>query len=199
MHRPVLTSLGGFSFVSENRATRKIPIGKGSDVKEMEEKKFSVSDDLVVSLDYTLRLEDGRVVDTSAGREPLEFLQGHSQIVPGLEQALYGMYVGDEKEVVVQPEDGYGVLDPDAFQEIPLNVFPSDITLEPGMGLELMDNSGELMLAFVAEVRPDNVLLDFNHPLAGATLQFNVKVAALRHATTDELAHGHVHSVEDEH
>jgi FKBP-type peptidyl-prolyl cis-trans isomerase SlyD len=80
-----------------------------------------------------------------------------------------------------------------------MNVFPSDITLERGMGLELMDNSGELMLAFVAEVRPDSVLLDFNHPLAGATLHFNVKVAALRHATTDELAHGHVHSVEDEH
>ena len=199
MHRPVLTTLGGFSFVNEKRATRQILAGKGSDVKEMEEKKFSVSDDLVVSLDYTLRLEDGQVVDTSAGREPLEFLQGHSQIVAGLEQALYGMYVGDEKDVVVQPEDGYGVRNPDAFQEVPMNLFPSDITLEPGMGLELMDDSGQLMLAFVAEVRPDSVLLDFNHPLAGATLHFNVKVAALRNATTDELEHGHVHSVGDEH
>ncbi len=165
----------------------------------MEEKKFSVSDGLVVSLDYTLRLADGQVVDTSTGREPLEFLQGRSQIVAGLEQALYGMHVGDEKDVVVQPEDGYGVSDPDAIQEIPLNLFPSDITLEPGMGLELMDSAGELMLAFVAEVRPDSVLLDFNHPLAGETLHFNVKVAALRHPTTDELAHGHVHSVGDEH
>ena len=107
--------------------------------------------------------------------------------------------VDDEKDVVVQPEDGYGVRNPDAFQEVPMNLFPSDITLEPGMGLELMDDSGQLMLAFVAEVRPDSVLLDFNHPLAGATLHFNVKVAALRNATTDELEHGHVHSVGDEH
>jgi FKBP-type peptidyl-prolyl cis-trans isomerase SlyD len=168
-------------------------------MKDMEEKKFSVSDDMVVSLDYTLRLEDGQVVDTSAGREPLEFLQGRSQIVAGLEQALYGMYVGDEKDVVVPPEDGYGLRNPDAFQEIPMNLFPSDITLEPGMGLELMDNSGELMLAFVAEVRPNSVLLDFNHPLAGTTLHFNVKVASLRRATTDELAHGHVHSAGDDH
>jgi len=165
----------------------------------MEEKKLSVSDGLVVSLDYTLRLDDGQVVDTSAGQEPLEFLQGHNQIVAGLEQALYGMYVGDEKDVVVQPEDGYGVQDSDAFQEIPMNVFPSDINLEPGMGLELMDDSGELMLAFVAEVRPDSVLLDFNHPLAGAILHFNVKIAALRHATADELTHGHAHSVGHEH
>jgi FKBP-type peptidyl-prolyl cis-trans isomerase SlyD len=168
-------------------------------MKDMEEKTLSVSDDLVVSLDYTLRLDDGQVVDTSAGREPLEFLQGRSQIVAGLEQALYGMYVGDEKDVVVPPEDGYGVRNPDAFQELPMNVFPSDITLEPGMGLQLMDDSGELMLAFVAEVRPDSVRLDFNHPLAGTTLYFNVKVAALRHATNEELAHGHVHNVEDEH
>jgi FKBP-type peptidyl-prolyl cis-trans isomerase SlyD len=168
-------------------------------MKDTQKKTLSVSDDLVVSLDYTLRLADGQVVDTSSGREPLEFLQGHSQIVSGLEQALYGMYVGDEKNVVVQPEDGYGARNPDAFQEVPMNVFPSDIDLEPGMGLQLMDDSGELMLAFVAEVRPESVLLDFNHPLAGTILHFDVKVADLRHPTTEELEHGHVHSAGDEH
>jgi FKBP-type peptidyl-prolyl cis-trans isomerase SlyD len=165
----------------------------------MTRNELTVADDLVVTLDYTLQLEDGEVVDTSQDDEPLEFIQGHGEIVPGLEQALYGMAVGEEKELVVQPEEGYGELDPDAYQVIPRSAFPGDVTLEPGLGLELEDESGETILAFVAEIRPDSVLLDFNHPLAGETLHFKVKVVGLRPATAEELDHDHVHFGPDGH
>jgi FKBP-type peptidyl-prolyl cis-trans isomerase SlyD len=156
----------------------------------MAEKQLTVADDMVVSLDYTLHLDDGEIIDSSAGREPLQFLQGRGQIVSGLEQALYGMAVGEEKDVVVAPADGYGVLDPDESQVFPRDVFPPHLTLEPGLGLRMRDPSGQAVVAYVAEVRPDGVLLDFNHPLAGETLYFHAKIAALRPATSEELAPG---------
>jgi FKBP-type peptidyl-prolyl cis-trans isomerase SlyD len=164
------------------------------------DKSLTVTDDVVVSLEYTLWLDEGgEVVDSSENEEPLEFIQGHGEIVPGLEQALYGMSVGDEKRVVVQPEDGYGELDPDAFQLLPRDAFPRDVELEPGMSLELQDDSGDVMLAFVAEIRKDSILLDFNHPLAGEILHFKVKVVGLRPATPEELEHDHVHFGTDGH
>jgi FKBP-type peptidyl-prolyl cis-trans isomerase SlyD len=165
----------------------------------MAETKLTVADDMVVSLDYTLRLDDGEIVDTSTGEEPLEFLQGRGQIIPGLEQALYGMAVDDEKDVVVEAADGYGERDPEAVEEVAHDVFPPDMTLNPGMGLRMRDASGKSLIAYVADVRPDGVLLDFNHPMAGETLYFHVKIAALRPATSEELTHGHAHSAEHGH
>jgi FKBP-type peptidyl-prolyl cis-trans isomerase SlyD len=160
------------------------------------EEKLTVADGLVVGLDYTLRLDDGETIDTSADQEPMEFLQGQGQIIPGLEQALYGMAVDDQKEVVVAPAEGYGEEDPDAFELVARDVFPADLELKPGAGLRMRDESGQAMVAYVAEVRPDEVLLDFNHPLAGETLYFQVKIAALRPATSEELAHGHAHDAD---
>jgi len=160
----------------------------------MTDKPLTVADDLVVSLDYTLHLEgDPEVFDTSEGQEPLEFIQGRGHIIPGLEQALYGMAVGQKKQVVVQPEDGYGELDSDAFQLIPRDTFPETMDLEVGMGLELQDEDGEALEAYVAELNPDSVMLDFNHPLAGEVLYFDVEVTAIRPATAEELEHDHVH------
>ena len=160
---------------------------------------LTVVDDLVVSLDYTLRLDDGEIIDSSTEQGPVEFLQGRGQIVPGLEQALYGMAVGEEKGVQVVPDEGYGERNADALQVVPNDVFPSDLDLEPGMALQMRDPSGRVLMAYVTELRPDGVLLDFNHPLAGETLHFQVKVADLRAATAEELAHGHVHDSEHEH
>lgn len=154
----------------------------------MTDEKLTVKDDLMVSLDYTLRLDDGEVIATSEDMEPLEFLQGRGQIVPGLEQALYGMAVGDEKDVVVTPADGYGARNPDLSQALPHDAFPSDVALEPGMGFRLRDPGGRTVVAYVAEVRPEKVILDFNHPLAGETLHFHAKIAGLRPATDAELA-----------
>jgi len=154
---------------------------------------LTIADGVVVSLDYVLQLDDGNEIDSSVGREPLVFLQGAGQIIPGLEQALYGLSVGDEKEVVVAPADGYGEFDDEAMQVVPRDVFPQDIDLAPGMGFRMRDEAGRTFEAYVAEVRPNGVLLDFNHPLAGETLYFQVKVVDLRTATADELAHGHAH------
>ena len=167
----------------------------------MTETNLKIVDDLVVSLDYTLRLDDGEVIDssTSDSREPLEFLQGQGQIVPGLEHALYGMAVGDEKDVEVTPAEGYGEHDPQAYQEVARDVFPPEMNLQPGMGLRMRDDSGQAFEVVVADVRPNGVMLDFNHPLAGETLFFHVKIVDLRPATSEELAHGHAHNEEHGH
>jgi len=159
----------------------------------MTDTRLEVVDDLVVSLDYTLRLDDEEVIDASEDQEPLEFLQGRGEIIPGLEQALYGMAVGDEKDIVVAPADGYGEQDPDAFELVERDIFPPDLDLKPGNGLRMRDSSGQALVAYVTEVRPEEVVLDFNHPLAGETLYFSVKIADLRLATSEELEHGHVH------
>jgi FKBP-type peptidyl-prolyl cis-trans isomerase SlyD len=149
---------------------------------------------MVVSLDYSLRLDDGAVIDRSAEGEPLEFLQGAGQIIPGLEQALYGMAVGDAKQVTVQPADGYGEMDPEGVQFFPASSFPDEMELAVGMALQAQDSAGRHYTVYVAEVQEDGVMLDFNHPLAGETLYFETKIAGLRPATDEELAHGHAHA-----
>jgi len=159
----------------------------------------TVADDWVVSMHYTLHLDD-QIIDSSDGQEPLEFLQGHGQIISGLEQALYSLTVGDEKKVVVAPADGYGDVDPDAFQRVPRDIFPANMELALGMGLRMRDaETDDVVAAHVAELTDDDVLLDLNHPLAGKTLHFQVKIVGLRPATSEELQHGHVHGDMDEH
>jgi FKBP-type peptidyl-prolyl cis-trans isomerase SlyD len=153
----------------------------------------TVADGMVVSLEYTLRLDDGQVIDSTEDHPALEFLQGVGQIIPGLEQELYGMSIGDGKKVTVTPEDGYGVKNPEAVQTVPKNVFPNDMELTPGQGLHLRDEQNNVFTAYVVDIQPDAVVLDMNHPLAGQTLNFDVKVAGLRQATPEELDHGHVH------
>ncbi len=165
----------------------------------MADTQLSVVDDLVVSLDYTLHLDDGQVVETTTDHGTLEFLQGSGTLIPSLEEALYGMTVGDEKEVEITPTNGYGEEDPDAFEMVSRELFPPDVELTKGMGLHLRDEEGEVLAAYVADIRPEEILLDFNHPLAGQTLYFQVKISALRSATSEELAYGHVHSAEHEH
>lgn len=155
---------------------------------------LTVADGLVVGMDYTLHTDDGQLIDTSEGEKPLAFLQGQGHIIPGLEQALYGMAIGDSKKVEVAPADGYGDLDPEAYQKVPLNLFPEDMELLEGMGLQLRDtNTGQPLQAFISEIHEDGVLLDFNHPLAGETLFFDVSIAYLREASDEEKSHGHVH------
>lgn len=156
-----------------------------------------VADDVVVSLDYTLTV-DAEVVDSSEGSDPIEFLQGHGQIITGLEQALYGMKIGDEKMVVVKPSEGYGEVDEDAFIDVPRSEFPSDIPAQVGVAIQMQDEHGEVLDARIFEVSKDVITLDFNHPLAGKELTFKVTVVELREATEEELAHGHVHSDEFE-
>lgn len=153
----------------------------------------SVADGVVVALEYSLHVED-ELVETTEDDGPIEFLQGAEEIIPGLEQALYGLGVGDEREVMVAPEDGYGEYDSEAFEEVPLDIFPDDMDLSLGMPVELYDEDAEETVeGFIAEIRTDSVVVDMNHPLAGEVLTFKVKVVGLREATPEELEHGHAH------
>lgn len=161
----------------------------------MSDEKNTVQQDTVVAIDYTLTDSQGNVIDSSEGAEPLEYLHGHSNLIPGLEKELTGMSVGESKQVTVAPEDAYGPRHENATQIIPNDAFPPDMEVEPGMALEMRDTTtGQVFEVFVTEIRPEGVVVDFNHPLAGETLNFDVKVVDIRPATPDEIAHGHVHS-----
>lgn len=151
-----------------------------------------VRNDLVVAIDYSLTV-DGEVIDSSEEREPLEFLQGHGNIIPGLEREMLGMSIGESKEVVISPADGYGELDKEAFIEVPKNEFPDNIPAEVGIELQVENEEGEPVYARIDEIENNVVLLNFNHPLAGKKLHFAVQVVALREPSEEELSHGHVH------
>jgi FKBP-type peptidyl-prolyl cis-trans isomerase SlyD len=157
------------------------------------EKITQVADNVVITIDYTLTV-DGEILDSSEEEGPLEYLQGHHNIIPGLERELAGMKVGESKKVTVAPADGYGEIDDEAIVDVPLNEFPENMPLEVGIELEVTDKDENIMLATIVEVGKDAVKLDTNHPLAGKTLHFEVSVLDLRAATEEELTHGHVHS-----
>ena len=153
---------------------------------------IKVSDGMVVDLDYTLRV-DNEVVDTSEGRQPIKFIQGQGYIIDGLEKELYGMKAGEDKQVVIPPERGYGTVNEEAILDVPKDEFPEEIPLQKGTELKVQTQEGETMDARITSVAPDSVRLDFNHPLAGKELHFSVKVNDIREATAEEIAHGHVH------
>ena len=159
---------------------------------ETQNKPSKVSDDVVVSIEYSLTV-DGEVIDSTEGDEPLQFLQGHQNIIPGLERELNGMTIGQNKTVVVPPEEAYGVVDPDNVIDVPRSEFPEGIPLDLCTELEVKNSDGETLSATISDVNSDSVKLDFNHPLAGKNLTFDVTVVDLRAASEEELAHGHVH------
>lgn len=157
-----------------------------------------VKDGQVVSIEYTLHVGD-ELLDSSDQEGPLEFLQGGNNIVPGLERELYGMKIGESKQVTVAPKDAYGEFDPDAFMDVPRADFPTDVPLEDGLELHVTDQDGKDSMAYIDSFTDQSVRLDFNHPLAGAELHFDVKIVGLRSATAEELDHGHAHSAEHVH
>ena len=134
-----------------------------------------VSSGKEVSLEYTLTLDNKEVIDTNVGGDALTYTQGSGQIIKGLESALEGMKVGESKQVTVAPENGYGSVNPKAFQEVPKENVPAE-ALEVGTELVGRDGQGRVVRPRVAEVKDQTVVLDFNHPLAGKTLHFNVKI-----------------------
>ena len=157
------------------------------------ENPTAVAENLVITMDYKLFV-DGELYDSSEEEGPIAFLQGHQNIIPGLEKELYGLEIGASKKVRVEPENGYGQPDPEAIMNLPLSELPEEIPVEVGVELELTDEEGELIGATITEVGEDFVLLDFNHPLAGKTLDFEVTIRGLRSASSEEMDHGHIHS-----
>jgi len=149
----------------------------------------NIADKLYVAIDYTLTLDSGEEIDKSAAGEPLGFIAGSGQIIPGLENALMGMKVGDSSRIVVEPEDAYGTVSDDLFQDIPMDQFPEDVEIEPGMTFEAHGPHGPVMIS-VSKVNTgdDTVTVDLNHPLAGKTLCFEVNVVEVREPSAEELA-----------
>ncbi|MFT6221792.1 MAG: FKBP-type peptidyl-prolyl cis-trans isomerase SlyD [Candidatus Endobugula sp.] len=155
---------------------------------------MQISKDLVASIHYTLKNADGDVLDTSEGQEPLHYVHGAQNIVPGLEKELDGKTTGDKLSVTVEPIDGYGEYNPGLIQELPKDMFAGVENIEVGMEFQTQTPEGDMQIIEVKSIDGDKITVDGNHPMAGQTLHFDVEVTDVREATADELEHGHVHS-----
>lgn len=153
---------------------------------------MNISKDHVVEIEYTLTDSDGKVLDTSEGEAPLVYLHGHKNIIPGLENELEGKVVGDALKVTVDPANGYGEVMAELINDVPKAELTAVPDLQVGVQLQA-DTPQGVMIYTVVEINDDTVKLDGNHPLAGATLTFDVKVTNVRAATEEEVSHGHVH------
>ncbi|GAB4281688.1 MAG: peptidylprolyl isomerase [Deferrisomatales bacterium] len=148
---------------------------------------MKADDQAYVAIEYTLTLDDGEVVDRSEPGDPLGFIFGSGQIIPGLEKGIHGMEAGETARVTVEPEEAYGHPKPELVRGIPRENFPADLEIEPGMGFEARGPHGPVTFR-VQAVTDDEVMADFNHPLAGKRLTFDVKIAEVREARAEELA-----------
>jgi FKBP-type peptidyl-prolyl cis-trans isomerase SlyD len=152
----------------------------------------------VVSIHYTLKDDADKVLDSSAGGEPLAYLHGHGNLVPGLERALAGHDVGERLKVTVPAADGYGEYDEALVQKVPRRALKGIANLRVGMRLQAGTDHGHHAVT-VTHIAGDMVTLDGNHPLAGRNLNFEIEIAAVRAASEEELAHGHVHGAGGHH
>ncbi len=153
----------------------------------------------VVSIDYTVKDNDGTVLDTSQGQEPLTYIHGHRQIVAGLESALEGRGKGESFQAEVPPELGYGQRDDERVMKVPRKELPKE--MKPAVGMQIFAESpdGHTVPLWITEVSAADVTLDGNHPLSGMKLFFSVSVKDVRTATKEELEHGHVHGAGGHH
>ncbi len=152
-----------------------------------------IKDNTVVGIKYVLKNSNGEELDKSDEKNPLVYLHGKQQIVPGLENALGGLKVGDEKNVSVTPEEGYGEVDTKLHIKTERSFFPKDTKVEAGMEFTADTGEGKQQHFTIVKLEGDEVFLDGNHPLAGQTLHFDVEVVSIREATNEELSHGHAH------
>ena len=152
-----------------------------------------IGDKMVVSMHYTLTDDGGNVLDSSEGSDPLSYLHGANNIIPGLEKALIGKMANDALQVKVEPVEGYGEKIPELIQQVDKAAFQGVDNLEAGMAFEAQGENGQVQRVVITEIEGDQVTVDGNHPLAGVALNFDVKIISVRDATEEELAHGHVH------
>ena len=155
---------------------------------------MTISEKKVVLIHYTLKDNSGETLDSSEGNDPMAYIQGIGNLIPGLEEALEGKLTGDKVNVTVAPEKGYGVRNEDNVHIVPLSSFQAegDEKLTEGMQVRVETNEG-VSIADVAKIDGEDVTLDLNHPLAGETLHFDVEIIDIREATKEELEHGHAH------
>jgi FKBP-type peptidyl-prolyl cis-trans isomerase SlyD len=160
--------------------------------------EVQIAADSVVLIHYTLKNDDGKVLDSSAGGEPLAYIQGHGNLVSGLEKALEGKTQGNRVEVTLAPADGYGVRNEALVQRVPKRSLQGAGEIRKGMQFQAQTDEG-MRVFTVTTVVGDMVTLDGNHPLADQTLHFDVEVVDVRGATAEELEHGHVHGAGGHH
>ncbi len=142
----------------------------------------------MAAIHYTLTDNQGNVLDSSSGREPLHYIQGIGNLILGMEEGLEGKKKGDKFQIKVSPERGYGVKDPAMMQKVPVTAFGGE---KVQVGMKFQTNQGQVVT--VTEVSTETVTVDANHELAGVELNFDVEVIEVRHATAEEISHGHVH------
>ncbi|HEV7299049.1 MAG TPA: peptidylprolyl isomerase [Tepidisphaeraceae bacterium] len=153
---------------------------------------MQVAKNTVVSIDYTLTNDAGDVLDTSQGGQPLVYLHGNGGLIPGMERGLEGRAIGDAFKLQVAPGEGYGEKRQELIQPVPRKMFSGATDIKPGMQFQAKTEEGPQVVTVVA-VDDENITIDANHPLAGQTLNFDVKVVDVRAATPEEVQHGHVH------
>jgi FKBP-type peptidyl-prolyl cis-trans isomerase SlyD len=156
-----------------------LAIGCAAVVAQVSAAPMTIQNGSKVAFEYTLTV-DGKVIDSSEGKAPLEYTQGEGKMLPGLARQLEGLKVGDEKNIEVKPEEAYGSPDPAALKEVPITKLPPEIKPEVGMILQGQDKEGRSFPARIAEVKKDSVVMDLNHPLAGKTLFFKVKIVSVK-------------------
>jgi FKBP-type peptidyl-prolyl cis-trans isomerase SlyD len=154
---------------------------------------MNIAANCVAYIHYTLTNEAGAVLDSSSGGEPLAYLHGAGNLIPGLEQALEGKQAGEKFSVKVPPEQGYGVRDEALVQKIPRRAFQGVKDIKPGMRFNANTGGGGAAQVTVTQIQGDMITIDGNHALAGETLNFEVEITKVREATAEELMHGHVH------
>jgi FKBP-type peptidyl-prolyl cis-trans isomerase SlyD len=159
---------------------------------------MTISENSVVSMHYKLTDPSGNVIDSSEGQEPLSYLHGFGNIIPGLEDALLGKNVGDKFTVSVKAEDGYGTRNEEMVQELPSSSFSGIDKIEVGMEFHAETEHG-LQVVTVTKVEGDQVTIDANHPLADVDLTFDIEITDIRQATEEELEHGHAHGADGHH
>ncbi|SFB85150.1 FKBP-type peptidyl-prolyl cis-trans isomerase SlyD [Marinospirillum celere] len=153
---------------------------------------MQVAANKVIGIHYTLTNDDGQVLDSSQGGNPLFYLHGHSNIIPGLESQLEGKQKGDEFDVVVKPKDGYGERNDELVQQVQREAFQGVEQIEPGMQFQTQGPGGAMVVT-VIEANDETVTIDANHPLAGVSLNFKGSIDSVREASEDEVQHGHAH------
>ena len=154
---------------------------------------MKVSENKVVTMHYKLTDKDNNIIDSSEGRDPLDYIHGIGALIPGLETQLEGKVVGDKVSAVVTPEHAYGNRDEALIRVVPKSGFNGDEEMQVGMQVQIETGEEGMAIATLTKIEGDDVTLDLNHPLADVELHFDVEITGLRDADKEELAHGHVH------
>jgi len=154
---------------------------------------MAIGQNKVVTMNYTLRDVQGNIIQTTTNKEPFRFLSGNQQILPKLEKEIDSMIIGSKKNVKIPAKEAYGEYSEQAIQQVDKNNFPDDVDLQIGMEFVANSPEGQQMPFVVKDIKDEEITIDFNHPLAGKDLEFDVELVDIRAATVEELQHGHAH------